>query len=124
MRKSLILVADDETLVAETLVAILREEGFEAVSVPDGLAAVNFVSHTKPDVVICDVVMPKLNGIEAAKQIRDMAPDTHILLFSGQAATMELLDEANREGFQFEVLAKPLKPEILLATIARLSKVS
>jgi CheY-like chemotaxis protein len=120
MQKPLVLIADDEALVAETLVEILGDEGFRAVSVPDGMAAVEFVRNEKPDIVICDVMMPNLNGIEAAKQIREIVPDTRILLFSGQAATMELLQEAEMKGFSFEILAKPVKPELLLAAITRL----
>lgn len=120
MGKLFVLVADDEVLVAETLVEILRDEGFAAESVRDGVAAVEFVRKRKPDIVICDVVMPNLNGIEAAKQIREIAPETHILLFSGQAATMDLLEEAQTKGFNFEILAKPMKPETLLAAIGRL----
>jgi DNA-binding NtrC family response regulator len=120
MQKPFILVADDEALVAETLVEILTGEGFTAVAVKDGLAAVTFVRERKPDIVICDVVMPNLNGIEAAKQICEIAPDTRIILFSGQAATMELLQEAEDCGFSFEILPKPIKPERLLSTIARI----
>jgi len=120
MSKPTVLIADDEPLVAETLVEILTAEGFDAKAVSDGLAAVNFVRHIKPDIVICDVVMPNQNGIEAAKQIRQIAPDTKILLFSGQAATTGLLQDAENEGFNFEILAKPVKPEMLLAAIAKL----
>lgn len=118
--KRLILVVDDEKLVGETLVDILRGEGFEAVAVYDGASAVEFATKRKPDVVICDVMMPKLNGIEAAKQINKIAPETRVLLFSGQAATADLLEGANKQGFYFEVLAKPVKPELLLAIIRKM----
>lgn len=121
MRKvPLILVADDEPLVAHTLVQILEQEGFEAISVSNGAAAVRWAREAQPDLVICDVIMPTLNGIEAAKQISKFLPDTHIILFSGQAAAAGLIEKAQTEGYQFEILAKPIKPEVLLTTITRL----
>lgn len=120
MRKApLILVADDEPLVAHTLVQILEQEGFEAISVSDGAAAVRWAREARPEVVICDVIMPTLNGIEAAKQIAAFLPKAHIILFSGQAAAAGLIEKAQTEGHCFEVLAKPIKPERLLAAITR-----
>lgn len=119
MPNTLILIADDEPLVCTTLVDILREEGYRAESVTSGNAAVEFVKRSAPNIFICDVMMPNLNGIEAAKQVRQLSPDTHIILFSGQAATTGLLDTAEKEGFSFQVLAKPVKPEVLLDIISR-----
>ncbi len=121
MRKApLILVADDEPIVAHTLVQILESEGFEAMYVSDGAAAVRWSREARPDVLICDVIMPTLNGIEAAKQIRVLLPSTHIILFSGQAAATDLVNKAELEGHRFELLAKPIKPEALLLVIRRL----
>lgn len=116
----LILIADDEPIVAHTLVQILKEEGFEALSVSDGAAAVRWAREARPGIVICDVIMPTLNGIEAAKQIQEILPQTHIILFSGQAAAIQLVEKAEAEGHQFEMLSKPIKPDILLAAIRRI----
>jgi CheY-like chemotaxis protein len=110
----MILVADDEPLVADTLVQILREEGYDAMFVSDGAAAVQFAQHARPQVVICDVIMPGLNGIDAAKKIREFLPEAHIILFSGQAAAAGLIERAESEGHRFQVLAKPIKPDVLL----------
>lgn len=121
MRKSpLILVADDEPIVAHTLVEILKAEGFEAISVSDGGAALYWAGQARPDIVICDVIMPTLNGIEAAKQIKRFLPEAHVILFSGQAGAAVLIEKAAAEGHKFEVLAKPIKPEILLKIINQL----
>ncbi|MGH9571204.1 MAG: response regulator [Candidatus Angelobacter sp.] len=123
MRKSpLILVADDEPLVAYTLVQILQDEGFEAISVTDGAAAVRWAREARPDLIVCDVIMPTLNGIEAVKQIKVFSPHLPVILFSGQAAAMGLIEEAVAEGHQFTVIAKPIKPEVLLAQIVELLK--
>jgi len=121
MRKNpLILIADDEPIVAHTLVEILETEGFEAISVSDGAAAVRWAREAHPDILICDVIMPTLNGIEAAKQIKGFLPQAHIILFSGQATAAVLVEKAAAEGHTFEILPKPIKPDILLGILAQL----
>jgi DNA-binding NtrC family response regulator len=109
-----IIVVDDEPIIADTLVDILNGEGYEAVAVSDGASAIKWAHMIEPDVVISDVIMPNINGIDSAKEILKIRPQCRIILFSGQAASMELLEEANRAGFQFEVLPKPINPDRLL----------
>ena len=58
--------------------------------------------------------MADLNGIDAAIRIRRLLPEIKILLFSGQAATADLLEKARAEGNEFEILAKPVHPQDLL----------
>jgi CheY-like chemotaxis protein len=115
----LVLVADDEEIVALTLVDILTGEGFRAVAVNDGASAVESAHSLHPDVVLSDVAMPRMNGIEAAKRIRAFLPETRIILFSGYAETTELLAVARQQGHYFEVLAKPIHPEVLLRLLRR-----
>jgi len=71
-----------------------------------------------PELVISDVMMPGMNGVEMAVLIRDRHPACKILLFSGQAATPELLEGVRRRGYDFELLAKPVHPKELLARAA------
>src|ERR1700679_1674574 len=59
-----IIVVDDESVIAETVVEILAEEGFAAMAVPDGEAAIELAKTWQPDVVLSDVIMPGLNGVE------------------------------------------------------------
>jgi len=70
-----------------------------------------------PDIIVSDVVMPDLNGIELAKAVRSLCPDTRIVLFSGNVDTASLLDDASVEGYFFEILAKPVHPIKLLKTL-------
>src|ERR1700692_3131360 len=109
-----ILVIDDEVLIAETVVEILRGEGFEAISVSSGASAVELAKALRPAVVLSDVMMPGLNGIETGIRIREILPNCKIILFSGQAATGNLLEEARRRGYTFDIIAKPIKPEHLI----------
>jgi len=63
------------------------------------------------------VIMADLNGIDTAIRIREMLPRTKILLFSGQAATADLLEKARAQGYEFEILAKPVHPQDLLSKL-------
>jgi CheY-like chemotaxis protein len=112
-----VLVVDDEKVIADTLAIILSQNGFESSAVYSGTEAVRRAQETVPDLVISDVIMPDMNGIQAAIQIRQMLPKTKILLFSGQAATADLLEDARKEGHEFEILAKPVHPQDLLAKL-------
>ena len=116
-QKPLVLVADDEFLIRATIVEILRAEGYDAVGVQDGMAAVECASKLGPDVFLTDVSMPRMNGIDAAKHIRQAFPTTRVICFSGHAATSELLAQARQEGNEFECLAKPIRPATLIQTI-------
>ena len=119
LRKLKIIVADDEPLVTFTLTEILADAGFEVVSVADGRAAVEQARTMKPDIVLTDVMMPELNGIEAAKRIREFLPEVRIVLLSGQAASGDLLKEAHDQGFDFEIVTKPIHPDALLTIIGK-----
>ena len=67
--------------------------------------------------LISDVIMADLNGIEAAIRIRELLPGIKVLLFSGQAATADLLEKARAQGYEFEILAKPVHPQDLLSRL-------
>jgi DNA-binding response OmpR family regulator len=115
--KPKVLVADDERVIADTLAIILNQSGFEATAVYTGEKAVEMARTLKPDMLISDVIMTDLNGIDAAIRIRELLPSCKILLFSGQAATADLLDRARGQGHEFEILAKPVHPQDLLARL-------
>ena len=112
--KPKVLVADDERVIADTLAMILNQSGFEARAVYSGERALELARTFAPDMMICDVIMDDLNGIDAAIQLRAMLPRIKILLFSGQAATADLLEKARAQGYEFEILAKPVHPQDLL----------
>jgi CheY-like chemotaxis protein len=115
-----ILVADDERLIADTLAIILRQAGFETAAVYDGQEAVEKARSWQPDLLLSDVMMPELNGIEAALQIRMWIPECKVLLFSGQSTTAGLLDDARFKGHHFEILDKPIHPGELIARLRKL----
>jgi CheY-like chemotaxis protein len=112
--KPRVLVVDDERVIADTLSMILSQSGFEARAVYSGERAVELASEWQPEMLISDVIMADLNGIDAAIRIRELVPKIKILLFSGQAATADLLENARARGYEFEILAKPVHPQDLL----------
>jgi CheY-like chemotaxis protein len=116
-KKPRVLVVDDEQVIADTLAKILDLNGYDASAVYTGTAAVESARALQPDLVISDVIMPDMNGIEAAISIRGFLPSCKILLFSGQAATADLLENARAQGHEFEILAKPVHPADLLAKL-------
>lgn len=118
-KKPRVLVVDDEHVIADTLAKILDLNGYDASAVYTGTAAVESARKLRPDLVISDVIMPDMNGIEAAISIRGFLPSCKILLFSGQAATADLLENARAHGHEFEILAKPVHPADLLAKLKR-----
>jgi CheY-like chemotaxis protein len=115
--KPKVLVADDERVIADTLAMILNQSGFLAKATYTGERALELASEFKPDMLISDVIMGGLNGIDAAIKIREKLPAIKILLFSGQAATADLLEKARAQGYEFEILAKPVHPQDLLAKL-------
>ena len=109
-----ILVVDDEVLIADTIVQILNRNGFIAEAAYSGSQAIDLARRHCPELVLSDVMMPHVDGVEAAIAIREHCPDTRIVLFSGQAATVEILARARERGHNFELLPKPIHPTQLI----------
>ena len=109
-----ILVVDDEQLIADTVVQILNRNGFIAEAAYSGQQAIDAAARTCPELVLSDVLMPHIDGVEAAIKIQQHCPETRIVLFSGQAATIEILSRAKERGYTFELLAKPIHPTQLI----------
>jgi CheY-like chemotaxis protein len=109
-----VIVVDDEKVIASTLAIILTNSGFEARAAFCGEEAIELLETFLPDLVIADVIMPGMSGIEVAIIVRNKFPKCKILLFSGQAATSDMLDAARSQGYEFEIVAKPVHPADLL----------
>ena len=115
-----IVVIDDEQRIADTLALILRSAGYASEVAYEGRSGLALCSEFRPDLVISDVVMPGMSGIEVAIEIRRISPACRILLYSGQAATAQMMEEARSQGYDFELLAKPVHPVQLLEKVKSL----
>jgi DNA-binding NtrC family response regulator len=112
-----VFVVDDEPVIAQTLAIILNQAGFEAHAFDHPDKAVAARSQTAPDLLISDVMMPGMTGVELAIHFRKAQPECKVLLFSGQAATADLLEKAREQGYDFDLLSKPVHPTDLLAKL-------
>jgi CheY-like chemotaxis protein len=109
-----VLVADDEEVIATTLATILDLAGYEVCAVYGGEAALKLLDLFKPDLVITDITMPGVTGMEVAFAARASLPRCRILLFSGHASLHALLRTNELEGLAFEIVTKPISPHDLL----------
>jgi CheY-like chemotaxis protein len=114
-----VLIADDERVIADTLCAILNGSGYRAHAAYCGEQAVEVAGFLNPDILIIDVIMGGISGIEAAIQISDRDPDCRVILFSGHIAEVDLINDIQAIGRSFEVLAKPIHPLVLLDRLTR-----
>ncbi|MGC2403647.1 MAG: response regulator [Acidobacteriaceae bacterium] len=112
-----ILVVDDERLIADTISEILVQHGFAAFKAYSGEEGLRLSQALRPEIVLSDVLMPRMSGIDMAILIKEALPATRIVLFSGQATTAELLRKAAAAGHTFELLAKPIHPDELVHKI-------
>jgi DNA-binding NtrC family response regulator len=108
------------TSLASTLAVILNRNGFSARPFTRPLEALAAALSDVPDLLISDVAMPRLSGIDLAIQMRAQHPDCKILLFSGHAGTLDLFEDARNRGHDFHLLLKPVHPSKLLSEIAAL----
>ncbi len=113
-----VLVVDDESAIADSLAKILCLSGFPAIAAYDGNSALETALLKPPELLITDVVLPGMNGVELAITVKRVFPDCKILLFSGQASTGDLLATAHRDGHRFTLLNKPVPPQELLTMVA------
>lgn len=113
-----ILIIDDEAPIADSLAEILTSSGYEALAFYRGQDAIDSARKQCPNIVLSDVVMPKLNGVDTVLAIHEFCPQARILLFSGQAGTTNILQRARASGHQFELLPKPLHPDELLKRLS------
>jgi len=115
--RPVVLVVDDESIIADTLAEILSRSGYHGIAAYDGDSALETALLRPPEMLITDVMLPGMSGIELAITVRRVFPDCKIILFSGQASTADLLAAARENGHHFTLLHKPLHPQDLLARV-------
>jgi CheY-like chemotaxis protein len=112
-----ILVVDDNRTIALTLGAILQEHGYETATAFSGAEAIAKAAGFLPDLLVSDVCMGAMNGIEAASRITARLPGCKVLFLSGQASMSDVLNAAP-ERLVYSFISKPIHPLDLLNAIA------
>jgi two-component system nitrogen regulation response regulator NtrX len=116
-----ILIIDDEQSIRESLTGILQDEGFTPFSVESGETALERVSEEKPDLILLDIWMPGMDGMETLTRIREIYPDQLVVMMSGHG-TIETAVKATKLG-AYDFIEKPLSIEKLLLCIQNAVKV-
>jgi DNA-binding NtrC family response regulator len=112
-----VLVIDDDIAVADTVAMVLNMDGFEATVAYSGETGIELARNRGFEYLVTGVVMPQMNGIEAAIEICKLLPECKVLLVSGDNNSDALLQEALSRGYKFEILAKPVHPLVLFQTL-------
>jgi DNA-binding NtrC family response regulator len=110
-----ILVVDDEQSIRRTLKEILEFEKYEFHEACDGVEAIVKIKQDRFDLILMDIKMPKLDGIDALERIQILAPDTPIIMISGHASADNAVDAVKKGAFDF--ISKPPDLNRLLITV-------
>lgn len=116
--RPVVLVVDDEYVIADSLAQILKHNGYAAISAYDGEAALETALTMPPELLISDVILPGMSGIELAISIRRIFPECKVILSSGQPTSARLLATAGSAGHHFLFLHKPVHPTELLEHVS------
>jgi len=117
MSKARILIVDDEETTRELFAELLQRWGYDVDQTADGHEALKIAAETHPDVIISDLVMPKLDGLSLVRALREEQPDTPVVIITGKG-TIDAAVEAVREGV-FDFVEKPLDPARLKIILQR-----
>jgi two-component system nitrogen regulation response regulator NtrX len=110
-----ILIIDDEKSIRKTLREILEYEKYQVDEAADGAEGVGMIQKEKYDIILCDIKMPKMDGIEVLEKVMTLSLDTPVVMISGHG-NIETAVEAVKKG-AFDFIAKPLDLNRLLVTI-------
>lgn len=112
-----VLIVDDRIETILFLPDILESYGYSATLVDDGYKAIKLVGHSFYDIVICDINMPGINGVETFKRIKKISPTSEVIMMTA-AADSNLVNEAKDEG-TFAVIQKPFNMDMLIDTLTK-----
>jgi len=117
MDKRVILIAEDDPTVGGSLRLLLKKKGHEILLASNGKEALQLFRHETVDLVITDVVMPKMDGIELLEAVKGLRPETEVIVISAQG-TIEKAVQAMKSG-AFDFIEKPINPRVISLLVER-----
>jgi two-component system, cell cycle response regulator CpdR len=111
-----ILLAEDEEAMRTYLARALENAGYDVTAVDRGTAALPYLERERFDLLLSDIVMPEMDGIELAQHCAEISPETKVIFITGFAAVTL---KANREAPQAKVLSKPFHLKDLVMEVQR-----
>ena len=115
--KSNILVVDDEVIARQSLTDILKLEGYNAVSVPNGQAAIEYVRTHPIDLIVVDLRMPGMDGLEVIQVVNQASPDTEVILLTAHGSTDTAIQALRLRVHDY--LTKPAAPAMVIASVKK-----
>jgi DNA-binding response OmpR family regulator len=110
-----VLLVEDDERISEPLIRVLRSEGFEVHHVDGGLAAIAFVDNGRPDLVLLDLTLPDIDGLDVCRKIRMNHPDLPVIMLTARAEEMDVIVGLNAGADDY--VAKPFRLAELVARI-------
>ncbi|MFO0579307.1 MAG: sigma-54 dependent transcriptional regulator [Polyangia bacterium] len=117
-----VLVADDEALIRQSLRGVLVQEGFEVTTAESGEMAWKLFQATRPDVVLLDLVLGDISGIEVLQRVLKLAPETKVILISAHATIESAVEAMKLGGYDF--IRKPFELEEIVTTVRNAARTS
>ena len=117
MEKKLILIAEDDPKVGESIRLLLKKRGYEILLASNGKEALSLFRQETVDLVITDLVMPKMDGIELLEAVKGLRPETEVVVISAQG-TIEKAVQAMKLG-AFDFIEKPINPRVISLVVER-----
>jgi DNA-binding response OmpR family regulator len=114
------LVVDDEPIITETLAAILDGNGITPITAANGFEALEIAALIPPEILITDLAMPGMNGLDLAIQITRTVSDCEVILSSGHASSHDIMARMHSLGCDFVMMLKPVHPADLLDQVFEL----
>jgi len=116
-KRARILIVDDEAPIRSTLAGVLEDEGYEIISAEDGESALKMLTSERPEVVLLDIWMPGMDGVQTLEEMKKLAPEVPVIIISGHATIQNAL-EATRKGAS-DFIEKPFHIESILLSLDR-----
>jgi DNA-binding response OmpR family regulator len=110
-----VLVVEDDPTVRDVLTTLLGFDGFEVAAAPDGSTGLQLAETMQPDVVLLDVVMPGIDGLEVCRSLRKRSPETRVVMLTGRGSPEDELDGVAAGADAY--LRKPFSPLELLEAL-------